>query len=189
MINFIETYEKAVPEDLCDRFVNKLEELLDPCNSEMSGFMEGSITNDGYANRQDYSYNFEVSANELNAEMHQILSEYVAKYCEKYPSYGMQPCISQHCKVQKTLPKGGFHTWHSEHGYGNNSDLRRLTWIVYLNDIPDGEGETEFLEYGLKVKPTKGSLTFFPAAWTHTHRGNPVYTCNKYIATGWYYLA
>jgi len=91
-------------------------------------------------------------------------------------------------KVQKTPPKGGFHTWHCEHVSHNNSAYRNLTWTLYLNDIPDGEGETEFLEYGVKVQPKKGLLCFFPAAWSHVHRGNPVYSCDKYIATGWYYL-
>ena len=63
---------------------------------------------------------------------------------------------------------------------------RLITALGYLNDVPEGEGETEFLEYGMKVQPKKGRLCYFPAAWTHTHRGNPVYTTTKYIATGWY---
>lgn len=191
MVNFISEYKNAVTDDFCDRIVCRLEELLDSRNTHMSGegYMEGSSTNGGYGSRQDYSFLFEVSAPELNEEMHQILSEYVGKYCEEYPSYGMTPCMSKNMKVQKTKPKGGFHIWHSEHGYGDNSEMRRLTWLLYLNDVPDGEGETEFLEYGLKSKPEKGKLIFFPAAWTHTHRGNPVYTTDKYIATGWYYLA
>ena len=55
--------------------------------------------------------------------------------------------------------------------------------------IPEGEGETEFFEYGVKLQPKKGAVCFFPSSFTHTHRGNPVYKHNKYIATGWYYLA
>lgn len=187
MPNFIAEYENAASHDFCDRVVSKLEELLE--SKQHISYMEGSETNHGYANRQDYSYGFEFAAPELSEEMHQILSKYIHQYCEEHPSYGMVPCISKHMKVQKTMPKGGFHTWHHEQSYGDHSELRRLTWTLYLNDIPDGEGETEFLEYGIKVKPKKGSLCLFPAAWTHTHRGNPVYTCNKYIATGWYYLA
>ena len=34
----------------------------------------------------------------------------------------------------------------------------------------------------LKVQPKKGVFVFFPASFTHTHRGNAVYTHNKYIA-------
>jgi hypothetical protein len=29
-------------------------------------------------------------------------------------------------------------------------------------------------------------MSIFPAAFTHTHRGNPVYSKDKYIATGWF---
>lgn len=190
MTNFIETYEGVISDDLCDRVVARLEELLDLGNPHLSGgYLEGMKTNSGYANRQDYSHNFLVSSPELNMEMHQAINPYVGMYCEKYPSYGMTPCVSTVSKVQKTRPKGGFHTWHCEHGYADSTDLRRLTWTIYLNDVPEGEGETEFLEYGIKVQPKKGDLCFFPAGWTHTHRGNPVYTTDKYIATGWYYLS
>ena len=40
----------------------------------------------------------------------------------------------------------------------------------------------------MKLRPKKGTVCLFPASWTHTHRGNPVYTKDKYIATGWFYL-
>ena len=91
-------------------------------------------------------------------------------------------------KMKRIKPGGGFHAWHTEHNFGEAS-TRILTWTIYLNDIPKGEGETEFFEYGIKVQPKKGSVCFFPASFTHTHRGNSVYTHNKYIATGWYYKA
>lgn len=187
-LTFIENYENAVPDDLCDEIIKALEDMLDTDNHSIS-YMEGSTSNQGYENRQDYSYGFEVTHPALTERVNAYLQEYVADYCEKYPSYGMNPSMSRNCKVQKTFPKGGFHRWHCENGYGNWSEARTLTWTIYLNDVPDGEGETEFIELGVKVKPKKGSLCFFPASWTHTHRGNPVYTCNKYIATGWYYLA
>ena len=28
-------------------------------------------------------------------------------------------------------------------------------------------------------------MLIWPAQFTHTHRGNPVYNCTKYVATGW----
>ena len=57
--------------------------------------------------------------------------------------------------------------------------------MLYLNDIPEGEGETEFLWQGLRVQPKAGTMLIWPAFYTHTHRGNAVYSCSKYIATGW----
>lgn len=186
--NFIESYQTE-KYDFCDRVVAELESLLDAeKNPSIQGhLMVGTETNGDAFNRTDFSFNFHQLRNPLNEEMHNILREYLPIYANKYMGFNGQRCMSQSMKVQKTPPKGGFHVWHCEHGIEDTA--RNLTWTLYLNDIPEGEGETEFIEYGVKVQPKKGLLCFFPASWTHTHRGNPVYSCTKYIATGWYYLA
>lgn len=181
---FIDNYQTN-EFDFCDRVIERLEYYL---ANNTNGIMIGSETNSGQSQRVDYSVNFQSVQDPLNTEMHQILNKYIVEYAQKYTGYGQNPCISQSMKVQKTPPKGGFHTWHSEQGGNPDTAYRALTWTLYLNDIPKGEGETEFLEYGIKVQPKKGLLSFFPAAWSHIHRGNPVYTKTKYIATGWYYL-
>ena len=59
--------------------------------------------------------------------------------------------------------------------------------MIYLNDMPEGEAETEFLYQKKRVGPTRGTVVIWPAGMTHVHRGNPVYTQDKYILTGWYY--
>ena len=58
--------------------------------------------------------------------------------------------------------------------------------MIYLNDVPDGEGETEFLYQRRRIKPTKGTVVIFPAGYTHVHKGNTMFTTDKYILTGWY---
>lgn len=59
-----------------------------------------------------------------------------------------------------------------------------LSYILYLNDVEEG-GETEFLYYGKRIKPTAGTLLLWPAGFTHVHRGNPPLSGEKYILTGW----
>lgn len=86
-------------------------------------------------------------------------------------------------KVQKTKVGGGYHIWHYESG-DRECCNRLLTWILYLNDVHEG-GETEFLYQHMRVKPTQGTLVIWPAAFTHTHRGNPPLSNDKYIVTGW----
>ena len=86
-------------------------------------------------------------------------------------------------KIQKTLPGQGYHTWHYE-STDRNHCHRLLTYSVYLNDVEYG-GETEFLYLGRRIKPTVGTLVIWPAAFTHTHRGNPPLNSTKYIMTGW----
>jgi hypothetical protein len=56
--------------------------------------------------------------------------------------------------------------------------------MLYLNDVEDG-GETEFLYQRMRVKPKQGTLLIWPAGFTHTHRGNPPLSNNKYVITGW----
>ena len=192
--NFIESYQTNAF-DLCDAITDRLNYLLDEQFNGLSdeekrlqGFMQGSQTNGGQDTRTDFSVDFKALHDPLINDMHDVLQQYIPLYSAKYTGFASQPCISQDMKVQKTPPKGGFHTWHCEHGSDNNSAYRTLTWTLYLNDVPDGEGETEFLEYGIKVQPKKGLLCFFPASWSHIHRGNPVYSTTKYIATGWYYI-
>lgn len=185
---FIESYDTD-QYDLCDKIIARLEEILN--NKEDDRFhyyMNGSETNGGATRRVDHSILFHQIEDPLCADIHAILQEYIGVYAQKYHGFASCHCMSKHVKVQKTPPKGGFHIWHKEHGGSDKEAFRVLTWTLYLNDIPEGEGETEFLEYGVKVQPKKGRLCFFPAGWTHIHRGNPVYSCDKYIATGWYYF-
>ena len=186
MSNFIEIYENLATDSYCDRMIEMHKKL-----SESGSAWPGSDVN-GSQNRKDYSWFFEkeVMSKEsgLVEETNSILNEAVALYADTYPSFAMQECYSIVIKVQKTPPKGGFHAWHAEHAPSNNSSFRNLVWTIYLNDVPEGEGETEFLEYGVRTQPKKGTVCLFPASWTHTHRGNAVYSVDKYIATGWYYL-
>ena len=90
-------------------------------------------------------------------------------------------------KMQKTIPGAGYHVWHSEQGNGPDS-ARCLVYSLYLNDIEEA-GETEFLYQKLRIPPKENSMVIWPAAFTHTHRGNVVHgEKSKYIITGWFYL-
>jgi hypothetical protein len=59
-----------------------------------------------------------------------------------------------------------------------------LVITLYLNTVEEG-GETEFLYQSSRISPVQGTLSISPAAWTHTHRGNPPLKGNKYIITTW----
>jgi hypothetical protein len=86
-------------------------------------------------------------------------------------------------KIQKTKPGQGYHIWHYEASSKDISN-RFVTWTIYLNDDFEA-GETEFLYQQYRYKPSKGDVVLFPAAFTHTHRGNPPIGGDKYIITGW----
>lgn len=182
-LSFISAYKNLAPDDYCDRMIKAFDNL-----EKNTSAWSGSDAN-GKGQRKDFSFFFDNETNDvmdLAQETYDILNMGLKKYVQDYPSLEPMHYYSKAIKVQRTPPKGGFHVWHCEQSTGEAA-TRILTWTIYLNDMPDGEAETEFLEYGVKVPPKKGTVCFFPAAWTHTHRGNAVYTHDKYIATGWYY--
>ena len=91
-------------------------------------------------------------------------------------------------KMQKTSTGGGYHVWHGEQGNGEQAS-RSLVYMLYLNSLPsEANGETEFLYQQRRISPAQNTMLLWPAAFTHAHRGNPVYGDNsKYVITGWFY--
>lgn len=180
---FVGVFENAAPEEFCDEMIARHKII-----EETASLHKGSEDNGGTRIRKDFSTFFDRDAVDLAAKTNVILDECLAKYTDEYPFFADVPVYSVAVKVQRTPPKGGFHMWHCERTHNVSSRTRELVWMIYLNDTPEGEGTTEFLELGIKLQPKKGTVVMFPANWTHAHRGNPVYTQDKYIATGWYYL-
>ena len=87
-------------------------------------------------------------------------------------------------KIQKTLPKEGYHIWHIEYGPGYENEPRAFVYTIYLNDVEEG-GETEFLHFSKRVKPKTGRIVIWPAGFPYVHRGNPPLSGEKYILTSW----
>jgi len=178
MSSFVSLYEKAIPDDLCDRIIEKHLKLQ---KNSITGPQLGQDTN---PERKDISFFLDIEDGDLTSEFMDVAIVKLREYIDEHPSLAPRNLYLKNVKVQETRPKGGFHTFHSERGLQEYS-LRELVYTVYLNDVVEGEGTTELLEQGLKIQPKKGTMVIFPAAWTHTHRGNPVYSQRKYIATGW----
>ena len=126
---------------------------------------------------------------ELYKPIQKIKMDMLREYLLEFPIVyrGAQSLISPETKVQRTRPMGGgFHNFHAENSHCADAN-RALVWTIYLNDLPSGEGETEFLYEKIKIQPRKGMGVIFPSAWMYQHRGNPVHTHDKYITTGWYW--
>lgn len=113
-----------------------------------------------------------------------ILNEYIEaySYCNYYAPFN----ITEPMSIQHYKPGEAFYAYHTERGSAfMPSVTRHLVFMTYLNDIDD-EGGTEFFYQKLKVKPKKGLTLIWPADWTHTHKGIPSETQDKYVITGWY---
>lgn len=191
MEDFIRVWERKASHRFCADIISSFNEIeADP---ELSKYItdNSSQFDIKHFGRRDKAIFLETPAfnkSNLCTELLYIIHECLLEYLEEF-SYLKNLNLSNKCnlKIQKTEPYGGYHTWHYETNAGEASWSRELTWMIYLNDMPSGEAETEFFYQGRKISPTEGTIVVWPAAMTHVHRGNTVYTQNKYIATGWWY--
>ena len=130
------------------------------------------------------------SKNKTIQKYFESLTKGLSEYINKFNLIGTYHTYDSHL-IQYYPPNGGFKVWHDERGMGyingNFIAQRGLVYMTYLNDVNDG-GETEFLYQKIKFKPKKGLSLIWPTDFTHTHRGIPSKTQEKYITTGWFLL-
>ena len=186
MTQFIGVYENAFSKEYCEKTIKYFDNL------KANGFTENRMQAEGVQKtiRDDDAFFGHYAINLQNdLELYLKFNETFWKiYNEQYAlNFAILSESGVHnnfsFKVQKTPIGGGYHTWHYE-SCDRKSCHRLLTWMVYLNDVEEG-GETEFLYQHIRVKPKQGTLVIWPAAFTHTHRGNPPLSNEKYIVTGW----
>lgn len=188
--DFIGTYTDVYDSEYCNFLINAFED------SASKGAGSDRVASEGA--RRDAKDDYNIFA-ELDNSFPRFkgrgvsdvffdgLQQCYDKYRDKY-SVINQIQISAHAmKLQRSEPGQGYHIWHAEQGNGNPA-RRVLVYILYLNTLsPEQAGETEFLYLQKRVRPVENTLVIWPAAFTHAHRGNPVFgSKNKYIATGWF---
>ena len=189
---FIGVWDKLYPKEVCEQLTEWFDETWAYCATNVEregcgpGWEVGSTQNpDGALGRDDRS----LYLNEINPGLcltfYPVLQACFRDYTQKYSQLKQVPMVSEAVKLKKQDPGGGFHMWHYENGNATTA-TRELAWMVYLNDMPEGEGETEFLYQKKRFSPTMGTVLIWPAAMTHVHRGLLVRTKSKYIATGWF---
>lgn len=184
--NFIATFDNAFDEGFCDFVIEYFEKM-----NEMGFTQERSALEKISSLSKDDSFMFMNNVHgvkhttEIAKHFNQVFWDNV--YPIYYDKFQILKDYEKHSimtnKIQKTKIGQGYHMWHSESSRRVDSD-RILVFTVYLNDVAEG-GETEFLYYPKRVASKQGRVLIFPAGFTHTHRGNPPISNNKYIMTGW----
>jgi hypothetical protein len=188
MDNFIVSYHNAYPKEYCNQVINWFDQAV----ASGLGLTRQEIDKvPKYAKDDITVFPFTESTLRLGTSGNlyaEFINPFFNKYYSNYVSRFsiLETFASQtvyELKVQKTVPGGGYHVWHSETD-DRNTASRLLAFTLYLNDIEEG-GETEYLYQGLRIKPEQSTLVIWPAGFTHTHRGNPPLKETKYIVTGW----
>jgi hypothetical protein len=180
--NFIGIFKNAFTKDFCESVIKQYE-IMDSSGHGRTRFgVEKNIIDDTQIFADDIDY---IPLRMATKEFNEIFwGKYFPVYEEEYSVLkNSDRHTNYNFKIQKTKIGGGYHIWHYESSTRDRSN-RLLTWILYLNDVQEG-GETEFLYQHMRVKPEQGTLVIWPAAFTHTHRGNPPLSNEKYIVTGW----
>lgn len=128
---------------------------------------------------------FALSMNKLLEPYYNALQNCVLDYTQEYGVFeNLNPVqISHSIKIQHTRPTEGYHIWHCEHA-SRDTGQRALLAMAYLNTVEEG-GETEFLYQSRRIPATQGTIMICPAGFTHTHRGNPPLSGDKYAITTW----
>ena len=186
--SFILEFPNFYEEDYCNTIIDKFLQI------EHQGFLGADPWNEEvFKSRTDVSYFNAVNeinltqvvdvSNITNFFFHKLKSA-LKLYKSKYgPSLNV-PLTAYDMKVQRVKQGGGYHTWHYE--WMPMQSSRFLVYMLYLNSIPDGEGETEFLHQSLRIEPKVGRTLLWPVGFTHMHRGNPPLEGEKMYITGWF---
>ena len=189
--NFIGMYQDVYPDGFCNHLINEFERLLQSgvCNNRQAA------ENTTKTRKEDFHYFMNLRSNPMSpfndicvneifiTGLQNCFDDYVDEF-DILKDYNLR-CTT--LKMQKTEPGAGYHVWHSEQGPDADAS-RCLVYSAYLNTIEEA-GETEFLYQKLRVAPKENTVVIWPAAFTHTHRGNVVHgDKSKYIITGWFYI-
>ena len=189
--NFIGMYQDVYPDGFCNHLINEFERLLESgvCNNRQTA------ENTTKTRKEDFHYFMNLKSNPMSPFndtcVNQIFLTGLQNCFDNYvDEFDILKDYNLRCttlKMQKTEPGAGYHVWHAEQG--SDSDASRcLVYSAYLNTIEEA-GETEFLYQRLRVAPKENTVIIWPAAFTHTHRGNVVHgNKSKYIITGWFYI-
>ena len=185
--NFIGVYDNYITEQECNKAI-KLFEDENKFNRTVNRLRGENISITKKQDRQFFASpeNMDVWWEAVKPMMvnFDIAWNHYLKHTGGDEAYDGGPFHFTTLKIQKTLPTEGYHVWHIEHGKGLEYGARAFVFSIYLNDVEEG-GETEFLHFSKRVKPKKGRIVIWPAAFPYLHRGNSPLSGEKYILTSW----
>jgi len=190
--DFIAIYRDVYPEGYCQHLIREFERLIESGAGVNRQRGEGAVKHSKDDMQIGLNFGVHTAAQFNDTAATRVFFDGLQKcydnYTEQFSVLKDGNIRGTAMKMQRTDPGGGYHVWHAEQGNKAHAE-RVLVYMLYLNDLGEQDGgETEFLYQRLRVRPEENSVILWPAAYTHTHRGNTVLGDeSKYIVTGWFY--
>ena len=113
--------------------------------------------------------------------MTEVMTDGWKEYSKTLPTPQGQPMSFSDYSVRVYYKGQGKFLEHVDQSAGPNV-IRTFGIILYLNTVDDG-GETDFMDYKLKIKPEAGKLVIFPCNYLFRHEGTVPLSEDKYIIT------
>jgi hypothetical protein len=120
-----------------------------------------------------FSYNVEPEFYEMCKTVWHYCDQYANKYDVSF--YATEPA-----QILKYSP-GEYYDPHCDAG---PNVPRVVSALLYLNEVEEG-GETEFVNFDIKVKPKPGRLVIFPSNYAYRHAARLPKKGTKYVAVFW----
>lgn len=177
-------------EDYCMIFDN----ALDPkaCDDIINMFNNNSQYHERYDNNKKPNFtqlNF-TEHSDINKNLHDYVTQsaliMLEKYKESVKDTFFWPDRYSYEQFRIKYYQKGTDDQFDDHvdSISNSTAKRFFAFFWYLNDVEEG-GETEFLNFNMKIRPKKGRLFMFPPLWLYPHRGNPVISDDKYLLSSY----
>ena len=192
MEDFIGVFPDAVDKTYCKKVIKFYKdcEKLNTTRSRAEIDKQGlKLNNSGLSVDNDILFLIDETNNLTSLNLINEFANAFWSCYEKYDKeYKILSSLAEHklnidLKIQKNKQAKGYHLWHCE-TTDRTSCGRLLMVLLFLNDVDEG-GELEFLYQSKRIKPKAGTMVISPAFFTHTHRGNPPLSGEKYILNGW----
>jgi len=149
---------------------------------------EPAATADGKTNglRQNQIFHVTdagVRGHEISRQVHNQIAGLIDECAGAYAQF-FETSFLEHEDYHILKYEGATNDHYDAHYDGGPYNKRWISAIVYLNDDYEG-GELEFVHFGVKIKPKKGSLVIFPSNYAYAHIAHTVTSGTKYAIVTW----
>ena len=181
----INLYENAIPKEVCNEIIERLETLLsdkeDPKYKWSTSFVNEYQAVSSARSCADFKYGEsnkdpESEKGKEAQSLYDLVDNAVKVCLGDYESTWLLKMNYFEVFNFVKYEGGEYFKIHADDGpYSSYT----ISLVVYLNDDYDG-GEIEWNRFGLKVKPSAGSIAIFPSTFIYEHASHDIKDGTKY---------